>query len=269
MELMKNEGSLSVTLPHNELWYLARIHAPGILYGVNNPYEKLSEDEVTNAESETVADLIKSDVLRFEEKKGFLIDEFVNGMVFSCIHSDHMLVLKNNDTKEEMLIHFLPNWHLTLRTTDKGYELTVFQNREKLWKFLEENFIKIHPHSKEGKPIILWDKKLELATYLAETGKWENAIAEIKESFGGNTETTSSFLTEMVSSSLNLDVSMIYNRKDPDLISQFSLKILSGKTQNYWVSKVMSLLDEHTYYKLEPLTADLIKKKFLNIMPKI
>lgn len=268
MEIRQNQDSLSAIMPQTELWYLARLHAPGIVYGVENPYENMTEDQISQSYSDIVENLIKADVLRYEENTGFQIDDFINGMVFSCIHPDHMLVIKDNKEKEEAFIHFLPNWQLTLRQLQDGYELTSFRSREELWKFLDLNYLNLNPQSLNGIDIVIEEKTLEFALFLAESSKLDKAINEVLSSFKGNEDIAGAFLTDLEFHQKDLSFSMIYNRNVPDIVNQFWFKYMAGKTQNYWLTKNFSMRDEKEYLRIQALSTDNIKKKFLKLLPR-
>ena len=63
MESKNEEDKIIVTLSPEEFWWLAKIFSPGVIYGVEDPTEGLSEEEIIKAEAAAIDKLSEANVL--------------------------------------------------------------------------------------------------------------------------------------------------------------------------------------------------------------
>jgi hypothetical protein len=235
MEYFSTDNLLSVRLSHMELWYLASLFGPGWIFGIENPIKGLSEVDVRKRESEIISCLSEEGLISIQsEGKQIQIDEMLGAMVYSCIHSQHILVVKNATNQEERFFHFLPDWQLEFVREDDDYKLTLFKERTSLFDYLISTFGKRVDQHMKNVPFSIGAKDLEVASYLFRIGKDDKAAQIFTEH---NTEfcDPKSFLKGYSETQNDLRFNMIFNRDDQENIKTKTCRLTEINQTLYWI----------------------------------
>lgn len=235
MKLKSTSKFLTVALTPLELWYLAQFFGPGWIFGVDDPTKGLSKNEIIQMETKVIHNLSDEGIIVHEGGNQIRIDEIIGGMVYSCIHSNHLLVVKDLSNGNKRFFHFLPQWQLELCEIDGEYELTLFKERSDLFKHvLFAHGLKLIDNHKTGN-FAISAKELELATYLFDSGKIDQAI-KIFENCHGEFPSIIIFLQDYIEPNFHLCFDLLLNCNDDSTIHTVRNELLSCSHSLYWVS---------------------------------
>jgi len=267
MEIIQKEGKIISQMTIQEIKYLSSLHGPGLIYGINNPNLQLSDEDLIRLENKTIEELQKTGIIKQQGNK-LLVDEFINAMVYSCINSDHLLVIKDKKVNKESYIHFLRDWQLLIEPVKGECNLIAFENRNYLWEYIKEHHFEYQEKDQKNLEIIVSDKDLEISTYLMDSEQPENAVNHFMEKSITDQVISKEFLKELLNPVEDLEFNLIYNHKDPNLAYQFWFKIFVYMNFYIFITKNFSIQNYEEYLNLKLISFDSLEKKFLGILPK-
>jgi hypothetical protein len=244
MESKNEEDKIIVTLSPQEFWWLAKFFGPGVIFGVEDPTEGLSEEEIKKAEAAAIGKLTEANVIHAGKDGTLLMDDLLGAIIYSCVHSNDVMVLTFTQS-ERRFYHFLPDWQLELVKIKDEYHLTCFKNREVLVDYILTELLSLKDTPLVSKDSFsLPSKDLELATFLFQSGKTEKAVEELSRSCIGQLPDLRIFLEGYVNPSKNVDIQMIYNKEGKKLLHQCHYSIMEIGPLLYWLTHSESIGDE-------------------------
>jgi len=104
---------------------VGKIFGPGVIFGVEDPTEGLSEEEIKKAEAAAIGKLTEANVIHAGKDGTLLMDDLLGAIIYSCMHSNNALVLTLAQL-ERRFYHFLPDWQLELVRIGDNYQLSCF-----------------------------------------------------------------------------------------------------------------------------------------------
>jgi hypothetical protein len=234
MKIQNNHDVLSINLRPNELWFLSRLFAPGWVFGMEGPSENHSENELAEMEQNAYQTLFDEGLIT---KKGnqIQIDEFLGGMVYSCIHAKDLLIVNDMLNSKEIYFHFLPQWQLEICNIDGNYELTLFKQREDLFKHIVFIYELVLDAKSMGKKFSIPQRELELAAFLFESGKEEKAVEVFNQGYGDLPE-AGQFLEDYHNPDFYIRFDLLRNRDDEIKMHAVKNELLQTNQTLYWVS---------------------------------
>jgi len=235
MKIDEQTNQLIINLTAHELWFLSKLFAPGLIFGVDDPSEGLSEEEIEVAETEAYTALNQAGVVEMEAAGQLRIDEMLGAMVYSLIHSTDMLALKVPNGEVDRFFHFLPQWQLELCQVDVGYQLTLFKERSDLFPHIL-GLSKTTLH--DGQMDInfsIGERDLELAAFLYESGKKDRAL-EVMSSTITHQPLMDRFIQGYLTPELHLIFDTLYERDDKDKMHSRRNELLQTRDGLYWLS---------------------------------
>jgi len=267
MEVLRTETKISVLLTNSELWYLVKLNAPGVVVGINNPYEGMADEEIIKKESESLESLMKSGIVQYGKNQRIEIDDFINGMVYSCMHSDHILEI-SDDKYGGTYIHFLSNWQMIVRCVNEFVEMTIYRDPQDLWEYIKDFYLPELSSVEEEGEIIVLNRDLEIATYLYQNNNSIKAIEILSSDLQFSKSYIETFLAEITKLKREVEFTYTYNHNSPENVNQYWFKIILGPSKNYWITKVVSTIEAVEYLKFEIKSDKSIKENILKTFPK-
>jgi hypothetical protein len=266
MKTKQTPTTLTAQLSPHELWFLAEFFAPGVIYGIEDPGESLSEEEKGQARSAAYTSLMEAGVIEAENAQRVKVDEMLGAMVYSCIHSAHVLVVNQPASQATLFFHFLPEWQLMMRKVDEAYELTLFKDRETLFDTLAELFTFSPPVETAPCAFSIRQRELELAAYLFETSKVEEATAIINQAEGEKPSATD-FLQGYSNPTLHLVFDSLYHRNDEIRLHERKHELLVYEGMQCWLSHDLAGEENIPIIHIHSLSSEQLKERFLRMIP--
>jgi hypothetical protein len=233
MKTVKTEQSLSVALSTAEAWTLASFFAPGVMFGLQDPAGELTDEERQAREAETLQALVAEGVLQVNEANQYRVDEMIGGMIYSTIHSEHVLVVRNQRSGGSTYYHFLPDWQLCLQPEEERIWLTLFRTRADLLGHILEDGLGEHDGT-VVKGFTVRERDLEMAASLHENGSPDRARRLLAEVDIGEVD---AFLQAYLAPQLALQLDALYSRQDPEKSAQRRGWLLGLGPVLYWVDR--------------------------------
>lgn len=266
MKISETQNQFMVHLSPQELWFLAQLFGPGLIFGVDDPTEDLTEEEIQAAQVEVYNSLKEAGLLNMEGSNQLQIDEILGSMVYSTIHSADMLTLKQPGTQEERFYHFLPEWQLSLRKLEDGYLLTLFKERTDLFPhIIEEVNATLHPGNSDFN-FTVKDRDLELAAFLYESDKKEQAL-EVLASVPLTANQLESFIQGYIAPEAHLVFDMLYSRDDEEKTSAQRSELLQTEDALYWLSHVLVGDEKNPFTQVETISPEAAQTRFNALLP--
>jgi len=266
MKIQTLKAYLSITLSPQQLWCLTKLFGPGWIYGIDNPYEDLSEEEIAVIERQVLLDLEKEGLINLENANQIRVDEMLGGMVYSCIYSDDLLVLKTPGGKVDRFYHFLPQWQLELFRSVDEYSLTLFKDRSDLFSHIIDTYdVELNGKNK-GKKFSIGTRNLEMAAFLFESGKDQNAEKIFKEN-PGDIPPVSEFLKAYLNPDFHLIFDMLYEKNDEKRIHTAKNELLQLDGDLYWVSHDLAGEGTVEILSFMPLHPEEAERRFNMMLP--
>lgn len=268
MKTNNDAKTMTITLSAHEFWYLAKIFGPGLAFGVEDPTAGLSEEEMLKAESEAVESLIQAGVITFEGEKQVKMDELLGAMIYSCVHSNDVLILNSRELERELYFHFLPDWQMEFSQIDKGYQLTVLIDRDSIFPTVISKYNLKLATQPEDISFSVFERDLESAVFLFENKKKENAIKLFEGRIVGDIGNIETFLEGYIKSNQNLLMKMIYNRNNTN-IHECKYELLKMNDVLYWLTYSTTPGDDPLpIIYFTSISEDDARNRFLRMLPK-
>jgi hypothetical protein len=238
MKNMKSQNTsnfMTVALSTTELWYLVQLFGPGWVFGVDDPTKNLSKDKVVEMETKAFNSLSKEGMIEHAGGNQLRIDEMLGGMVYSLLHSKHLLVVKDLSNGNERFFHFLPQWQLELCRMDDHYELTLFRERSDLF----QHILYVHDAkldaSSDGYKFSIPARELELSAFLFDSGKADQALANLEVDII-EIPSAKKFLEGYLKPDYHFRFDLLLNREDEERIHTTRNELLQLDDILYWIS---------------------------------
>jgi len=266
MKITETKSRLSLTLSTQEIWSLSQLFGPGLIFGVDDPTEGKSEEEIQAAEAEVYSSLNQAGVLEIEASGQLRIDEMLGAMVYSTIHSKDMLALKTPGGQEERYYHFLPQWQLELCSVDDGYQLTLFKERSDLLAHILGISKTTLNDGNEDTNFIISERDLELAAFLYESGKKDRAF-EVMPGDKAQQSQMETFLQGYLAPELHLVFDMLYDRDDEEKTHSRRNELLQSKEGLFWLSHDLAGEEALPVIHVNPITPEAAQARFELMLP--
>ncbi len=267
---MKHEqtnNTVCVELNTHELWYVAKLFAPGLIFGVEDPTEGLSEAEILSYDNQAYASLEKAGMISTSNTGMLVIDEMLGAMVFSCIKSDDVLITTNKNINQKSFYFFLPNWQLELKKVNDVYKLTHFSDREVLLSTIIENVKLKSNHIEQKQEFFIYERQLELATFLYDSGKKDKSLITLEEKLIGEIPDKNEFIQGYVKSISHHIFELIIARNDEESMSQERYEILQSDKHLYWLTQMANEENGEKIIYFQETSSNEIKKILDYVVP--
>lgn len=266
MKVLRQPKIYRVNLSKMELWFLLQYFGPGWIFGVDDPTERMEEVAVQKSINEAQKSLADADVIKFDDNKKIILDEFIGGMIYSLIHSDDVIVIKNQKTAQVFYLHFLPEWQIGLQEKGQDYQLSLFKDREGLFDHvLSDNQVQLNDISKSW-TFSIASNDIEIAQVLYEGDKIQEAIQLLPGVIGTDSE-KEKFISGYVNPDHHLVIDALYNKQDEKAIISQRYEIVGFKDQNYWVSHDRLGESERMAMTFYQVSKGQIKENFNRMLP--
>jgi len=249
-----------------ELWYLAKFFGPGVIYGVNDPTLGMSQEEITQTETEVEKSLLTKGLIQNKENNKIGLEESFVPLIFSCVHPKHVLTIKNVINQEEKIYYFLPNWQLELKQKDGNYVLSTLQDREEIVNnTLSEIDARIIQNDIKFQ-VDVNERILELAIYLFEQQKREKAIEVLNRA--GITDNFEIILDAYIDSIIYFELNMVYHINEKRLINNVQMQLI--QTTKLLLQTTRYFHSDKQVWKLEikALSFEAAKESLVQLLPK-
>jgi len=268
MKTNSDTKTMTITLSAHEFWYLAKIFGPGLAYGVVDPTTGLSESEILKAESEAIESLSKAGVITFDGENQVKMDELLGAMIYSCIHSNDVLILKSREFEKERYFHFLPDWQMEFSRLDRDYQLTVLIDRDSIFPAVISKYDLKLPAQSKDISFSVFERDLESAVFLYESDKKENAIKLFEGRVVGEIGNIEVFLQGYIESKHNLQMKIIYSRNEGQL-HECKYELLMVNDVQYWLTYATTPGDDpFPIIYFTSISEDDARNRFLRMLPK-
>lgn len=235
MKYQTDESVLSISLTTDELYYLANLFGPGWIFGLEKRSDTLDEEQITKSAEVAYTSLSKDGVVIRSNNNQIQIDEILSGMVYSCVHSNHVLVVKDMKSQKERYFHFLPDWQLELVPLKDNYELTLFRERTDLFRHLCFAYNLNPSPNGEGLKFLIDANNLELSSFLLESGKQKQATEILKEAYPDFPD-PETFLDDYSHPVSDLRFDLIFDREDEEKIRTKTRRLVEIGGTYYWIT---------------------------------
>lgn len=264
MIIEEKEGKYSITLSEPELWIVASQCGRGVIYGMDDS----SDETLSEAALELALKSLKDAGVIWTGPDGEeVIDELILGMVYSCIHSHDMLMIRDASAEKAVLLHFLPDWNLSFTKVPDGYLLTYYQNRDTLHKHIMTTYLSDLREADSDVYFSCTRVALEAANYLYETNKAGEGAALLAEYMEEDESKSQSFL-EDIASGQKYEVRAFYDRHKNHNVIGYQTDILVGKQSNYLVRRVYSVNEDREVLSIQGLPSELVRHSVYQLLPK-
>ena len=267
---MKHEKSneiVRVELQTHELWYLAKLFAPGLIFGVEDPSEGLSEEEILSNDRQAQVTLEKAGMIRYSNTGQLIVDEMLGAMIFSCIKSNHILMLTNKNINQKWYYFFLPSWQLELKKESDVYTLTHFSNRQILLSTILDNVKLSSDPLREKQEFFIKERDLELAAFLFESGKKEKSVMVLEENLIGEIPEKNEFIQGYNNSENHYMFDIIFTGNDEGSIIQDHYEILQYDSNLYWLSRFVKDVNGEKIIYFQSILSDDLKDLIDYVVP--
>ncbi len=267
MKLQNKSNFLTIALSTSELWYIAQLFGPGWIFGVDDPTETLAEGEVAELETKAFESLSGEGMISHEGGNRIRIDEIVGGMVYSCIHSKDLMVVKDLSSGSKSFYHFLPDWQLEMCQVDGDYELTLFKDRSDLFQHILYSFeVKLDEDS-NGSRFSIPAKELEIAAFLFDSGKVDQAITNLESNLI-KISSVEDFLKGYLNPDSHIRFDMLMNRDDEERIHTYRNELLRFSDSLYWITHDEPTEEAAEIMNFTPVSPKIAEQRFNLMLPK-
>jgi len=234
---------------------------------VEDPTEGLDAEALEAFKTAAYKSLNEAGVLEMETPDQFRMDEMLGAMVYSCIHSTDMLVLKSPNSPEERFYHFLPEWQLELSRVEEGHALTIFKDRSDLFDhILGLSGVKLVGEGDE--PTFATPKRdLELGVYLYDSGKKDRAL-ELFETATADRQKVENFIRGYIAPELHLVFDMLYDRDNEVRIHDRRYELLQTTDGLFWLMHDEAGEESLPIIQIQCITPAKAKEYFNELLPK-
>jgi len=267
MKYIRENEYLLISLSPIELWYLAKLFAPGLLFGVEDISEGLSESEVSNLENKAYSSLQNAGMIEYSDKNELIVDELLGAILYSCIHSKDLLIINDEIENEKKYYYFLPDWHVELNEIGEGYQLKLFDDRTVFLNNLEKGWNLNCKENDKKTEFFIRSRDLQGVIFLYESGKEEKAIKYFVESIKGKIPYEKEFLAGYIGSAFHLTFDIIYDRDQKDLMSNAQYEIIKVGEGLYWFSHWPSSFDEDDVLYIQNVPLEQVRENLNEILP--
>lgn len=265
MKIIKNPTTYQVTLPIWDFWYLTKTISSDIVYGFNDPTRGLTEEEISRYASIAHTSLQDSGVLKNQDD-GEVVDEFIGGMVYACIHSNSMVLQKNVMTKEVISYHFLPNWQMTFVVNQENCILSVYKDRQSIHEYIYSSIATIlNSHEFDVKQSFEFgERELEVAADLWESGEIDKAVRLLSHEYVYDESKIKEFLAGFVRPEVVIEFEQYTKMNSVKVIKgQYAIYDLLNVT--YWVEKDYAGEEAFPILKFKSVNSDKLKNDLFSV----
>lgn len=267
MEISKTNEFIRISLSSLQLWYIAKIFGPGWIFGIENPIKGLPEEEIFALEKQTILELEKEGLVKFNATNQMWIDEMLGVMVYSCIHSETILILSSLKDRGERHYHFLPQWQLELCRSSDTYSLTYFKEISYLFSHIVDVYKLTLKEKTQDNNFSIGARDLEIAAFLFESGKKQKAEQLFNNILGENLPVLE-FLHGYLNPDFHLIFSMVHNRNDEKRIHNSKNELLQIDGNLYWVSHGEAGEQLIEMLNFTSITPDEAERRFNRMLPQ-
>lgn len=259
--------SFSVILSPYEMWFLLKLSFSGVVVGISDPSTNLMEEELLKIESETKEKLENEKVIRLTEAGQYLVDELISAMLYSMNNWSHLMTIKDMGKKKERYFYFFPEWQLEQFYDGENYILTLLKDREEIWSYLV-NTMNIQPAQyKEFPTFDVTERNLELAIFLYESGKKEQAIKLLTEENAAIPNNWDLFLSNYSNPINFLSIETINRLDEAKNPVQRIRQFIQLDHAMFWVTRARSSEDDPFRLYFRPINTSEVESAFLNLLP--
>lgn len=267
MELIKNNDALIVKFQPEEFWFLAKSLGPGILYGIEDPTDILTEKDQAKNDAVALESLKKAGVLKIENGNQFILDKVLGTLFFCCINADHVLIINNHDSNEPFLIYFKPQWQVLLEKAPGHYILTAIKNRTKLYEYIIDKYSVKLVGSNDNTSFMIREDELEVANYFYQNRKIEKAVEIVKNDRFPKNLKAEQFLEAFTSPDVWIKFQMIYDLNDQDMCRNRRFELFQFSEKLYWVSHLIASNETYSLKTYQVITPEDANYNFDEILP--
>ena len=266
MKQKTSESIFSIALTPNELYYLANLFGPGLVFGLEERSDNLDEKKIKDLADEAYTSLSKVGLVKKSNNNQILIDELLSGMIYYCVHSNHVLIVKDVKSGKERFFHFLPDWQLEFVFLNNKYELTLFRERADLFQHICDVYNLNPTPNEEGLKFSINAEDLELSIFLLENGKSDKATEIVKEKYPDFPE-PERFLIEYNKSINDLRFDLIFDREDKEKVRTKTRRLVEISGTYYWITYSENNVSKEEELIFSPVTLDQAEWLFNQLLP--
>jgi hypothetical protein len=261
--------SFSVTFSPNEIWFLFKLNSPGVVLGIADPHTQLTEEEILRVEAQTRKKLETENVIKLQGTDQYLLDELISAMIYSCINWTYLITIKDKLKEQDRYFYFLPDWQLEQVYDGDNYVFTLLKDKGEIWPYLVNN-INIQPVLQENYIAFeVTERDLELALFLFQSGKKDQAIKILAESNVSASINWNTFLSSYSSPINFLSFETINRTEGMDHPIQRIRQLILLDNAMYWVKRDRSSEEDPFYLQFQPVTFEEAQNFFIGLLPNL
>lgn len=251
-------GIFKQIITKNELWFLSRFFAPGIIFGFTDPLKDVDSDQITLFEKDIKESLMKKKLFGEVSGSKVQIDEMLGGMVYSCVNAD--LIVQVRDVVKDQIhyLYLMQDWLLSVDYKEE-VEFCLYQNKEVLF---DELFGKTSVAQKGKMDFLIPVLELDMGLSLL---KEEDEVS-LSKLFANQQKELNFDLSWFLNAYAHADLHYVFNsickNQDTRKISNSKVGVVKIEDVLFWFEKVNASENEVAHLKFDEINADELKTKF-------
>jgi hypothetical protein len=132
IEIEQTETSLTIKIDTRAFLFLAQFFPAGKVIGLTDPYHEMSKEKIEADKLAVENCLLETGYIEKLENREYKVDEFLGAFVYSMLHPQNLMFLRNEHTGEVVHFHLLDNWLLGWEEEESQIIMTLYRDQENL-----------------------------------------------------------------------------------------------------------------------------------------
>jgi len=267
MELLNANDVLTVKFKSEEFWFLAKIMGPGILYGIENPTDKLTDKEQAKNNDIALDSLKKAGVLKINDENQIILDKVLGALFYCCLQADHVLIIKDISSNKSSLVYFKPQWQVELLQVEDYYIMNAIKDRNKLFDYIVDKYAIELQSSNNNDSFMIKENDLEFANSFYQNGEIEKALGILNKNRFPPSLRGDHFLEAFIKPEVWIKFQMIYDLNDKKNCRSRYFELFQFSEGLYWVSHLIAFNETYALLTYQAVTPEEAHFSFIDILP--
>lgn len=267
METTNSSNSFSLDLSSEEFWFLAKSLGPGILYGMEDPTDKLTDIEQAKNDAIALDSLKKSGVLKINDENQIILDKVLGALFYCCLKADHVLIIKDISSNKSSLVYFKPQWQVELLQVEDYYIMNAIKDRNKLFDYIVDKYAIELKSSNNNDSFMIRENDLEFANSFYQNGEIEKAVGILNKNRLPPSLSGDHFLEAFITPDVWIKFQMIYDLDDKKNCRSRYFELFQFSEGLYWVSHLIAFNETYALLTYQAVTPEEAHFSFIDILP--
>lgn len=267
MELLNANDALTVKFKSEEFWFLAKIMGPGILYGIEDPTDKLTDKEQAKNDASALDSLKKAGVLKINDENQIILDKVLGALFYCCLKADHVLIITEISSNKSSLVYFKPQWQVELQQVEDHYIINAIRDRNKLFDYIVDKYAIELQSSYKNASFMIKENDLEFANYFYQNGENEKALGILNKNRFPPSLRGDHFLEAFITPDVWIKFQMIYDLNDKKNCRSRYFELFQFSEGLYWVSHLIAFNETYALLTYQAVTPEEAHFSFIDILP--